>query len=312
MRKITTGEKYYTFKGDSPVVFRVIKTKNELQSSIRWENTNIVETINNSEISSKYILLKPDGYISSNIVEVDNGYKDVLVTLFRRKDLDQKMGVPFAACRQNIMDIFTLQTQRPEDNNIYIGLSVNINNIPEDVAYETILGCHCIPYNKMVAIYLDDTFDSIFELINNKKFDEVLSIMKNQNNNTFIKGYCDTLKQLLTENNFMFDFYSAFDITKVAFDIEVINDELHPEQVILLEDIFKCEMFKTYVIKYGKDINLNDIQRSYNLISDNKDNLYIVAYDKGEYINRYYRDNIKDKRDSVMLLKHMNKNKQPK
>ena len=61
-------------------------------------------------------------------------------------------------------------------------------------------------------------------------------------------------------------------------------------------------MFRTYVIPYNFTINLNEIKRSYILVKDINEDLYIVAYDKGEYINKDMRKDFREKLDSISSI----------
>ena len=66
-------------------------------------------------------------------------------------------------------------------------------------------------------------------------------------------------------------------------------------------------MEEPYVIPFSRDINLDDIKRSYLLVSDEKDNIYIVIYDKGEYKNIAEKQNFITRREIVSMIKNANK-----
>lgn len=304
--KIYLGDKFYTYDAqeDKFDVYRVTRIKNE--NSFVLQHQEKKQTIKASKdfIKDNYTKLKPDGYISFAIVDLQDGIKDTIISLYRMKDLENGEEVPYAACRQNIYDLFTNQIK--ERNKTYIGVSISKDTVPEGTPYEIVLSCNGISYNNMVSVYIDDTLDTVLSMVKEEKYDLVLKTLKNNMTDNTIHGNCETLRQLLIENNFMYDFYNAFNIVKIPFDIEVIEEtyELIPYQREILEDCLKVEMFKTYVLEYDREIDLKKIQRDYVLISDINDKLFVVAYDKGKYINRYYQQNIKDKRDVVTMLKY--------
>lgn len=307
--QIRLGDKLYNHDKDGNLIIgRITKMKNSESVEFTLEDTKEKLNISKAQLLDNYTKLRPDGYINFAIVNTQNDVKDLMITLYRRKDLDNKDAIPYAVCRQNVMDVFINHLQPKQDKNIYIGLSINKDNVPENISYNTILACNGIVHSDMISIYIDDTEDIILSLVKHRKYDEALCILNNQIVNPYIQGKCTSLVQLVKENKFIFDFCSAFDILKVEFELEVTdNFELYPDHREALEDMIKCEMFKTYVLEYKKDINLKELKREYKLVSDINNKLYVVAYDEGKYINRYYRDSIQDKRDAAMLLSKIKK-----
>lgn len=303
------GDKFYKHDEEGNLLLgRITKMRNSESVEFTLEDTKEKLVMTKQCVLDNYTKLRPDGYVNFAIVNTQEDIKDLMITLYRRKDLDNKESIPYAVCRQNVMDVFINHLQSKQDKNIYVGLSINRDNVPENISYHTILACNGIVHSDMISVYIDDTEDIILSLVKHRKYDEALCILNNQISNPYIQGKCTSLVQLVKENKFMFDFCSAFDILKVDFELEVSdNFELYPAHREALEDMLKCEMFKTYVLDYRKDINLKELQREYKLVSDVNDKLYVVAYDKGEYINRYYRDNIQDKRDAAMLLSKIKK-----
>lgn len=302
--RTVVGDKFYrVLEDDSIEIVRIKRIKNQ--------NTFVCLDKDNKDIKltdkqlEEYVKLKPDGFLTLSIVELQDKIKDVIVSVHRRKDVEEHNSpIPYAVCRQNVYDVFTNAINR-DNTKTYVGCSVSIDTVPADIDYKMFLACNSIVHSIIISIYLDDKFNEIISLIQKKsRYDEILSILSNGIMNSNVYGYCPTLEQLLKENRFMFDFHKAFNIDEVDFEVQTENEyELIPEQRIYLEDMLKEEMFQTYVIKYDKEIDINKIQRSHIIVSDKNEQLYIIAYDKGEYINRTYRDNIKDKRDAVTLLK---------
>lgn len=308
MNKTLVGQKLYkTLENGSIYIIRVLRRQNETTYGCIDEKGKKLKIT--EEEMKQYTKLKPDGYVTFSIVNLDNNIKDVIVAVHRQKDVEQNIQIPYAVCRQSIMDVFSNQVRNSYIT--YIGVSVNIENIPEGVDYRMVLACNSVEYATMISVYLDDTLDEILSLLNKQeKFDMILNHLANNIKQERVFGYCKSLKQLLIENNFMYDFLRSFNIHQVDFTTIINNGyTLNPEQRVYLEDLLKIEMFETYVVKYTKEIDLNKIKRNHVLISDKNNDIYIIAYDKGEYLNRTYRDGIKDKRDQVAMMKFKRNNK---
>ena len=300
--KIYLGDKFYKYieEKDEIEIIRIKKIQNEnLFSYIKDGETH---KISKEQLLNEYTRLKPDGILAFTIVNLENKLKDVIVALYRTKDLNNGISIPYCACRQNIFDMFTNQVQKGKT--MYVGVSVSQETMPDDTPFEIVLACNGIDYMNQVSVYLDDTLEQILSFVNKSKFDLTLTNIHNNVTNNDIKGYCTTLNQLLTENDFMYDFLRAYNIIRVNFAIDKEQTELDPFRREYVEGLIKEEMFKTYVVKYDKEIDLNKIERSHIIVSDKNKEIFIIAYDKGEYINREYARNIKDKRDAVALLKH--------
>lgn len=307
--KIFLGDKFYRYieETDKVEIIRICKIKNENSFTYITDNgtkCNITKT----ELLNDYTRLKADATLAFTIVNLQGDMKDVIVAMYKTKDLEDGNNLPYAVCRQNIFDLFTNQVQKGKT--MYFGVSVSVDTIPEDIPFEMTLACNGIAYDNKVSVYMDDTLETILSFVNTSKFDAVLNNLYTKINKNEIKGYCNSLKQLLVENDFMYDFLRAFDIHRVDFELETQeNDELDVNQRIIIEEMLKVEMFRTYVLEYSKEVNLKEIKRSYILVSDKNKKLYIVGYDKGEYINRAYVQNIKDKRDAVAMLRYKKVNK---
>lgn len=306
MKKVMLGDRFYRNLENGEIkLIRVIKFKNENLMIARDEDTRQEEKYTRDELLNKWVRIKPVGILSLSIVKLEAKNRDVIVSVFRQKDLDKGDGIPYCVCRQSVLDVFTNQTNRNPNIN-YVGISVSKDTIPEDVPYEMMLACNGVEEMTMISMYLGDTLDILLGMVHNlNKYDVVLkSLYDIMKNNPSFRGYCSSLRQLLNENNFMYDMLKAFNIEPIPYGVITVNDsELYPDIRKYIEGLLKVEMFRTYVIPYDLEIDIKQIKRDYVMIMDSLEKLYIIAYDKGEYINREYRDSIKDKRDAVAMLK---------
>lgn len=311
MKKVMLGDIFYrNLENGNLDLIRINKFKNE-NSMIGIDQYGNTQKYSRDELINKWTRLKPIGYLSLSTVKLDNNFKDVIVSIFRQKDLDNGDSIPYCVCRQSVIDLFTMQTNR-NPNIQYVGISVSKDTIPEDTPYEMMLACNGVDDIVMISMYLGDTLDKLLSFVpSTQKYDRVLKNLYDSINpieRNRLRGYCVSLKQLLNENNFMYDMLKAYDIEPIPYSVITVNDsELYPDIRKYLEGVLKVEMFKTYVIPYDLDIDLKSIKRNHVLVMDAMEKLYIIAYDKGEYINREYRDNIKDKRDAILMLKYKNK-----
>ncbi|MGL5330975.1 MAG: hypothetical protein ACRDD7_17060, partial [Peptostreptococcaceae bacterium] len=233
--------------------------------------------------------------------------KDVIVAMYRRDDLEAGDNIPYCACRQNIFDMFTNQIQRGQER-MYVGVSVSKETIMEDTPYEMVLACNKIIESTMISFYIGDKLEDMLSLVSATKYDAVLHNLSTSVKNNII-GYCKTLKQLLTENDFMYDVLRGFNINRVDFVVDFNeNNQLNINQVNILEDILKVQIIDTCVLEFDKEINLKKIERDYTLISDHTNKVYLVSYTKGDYKNESFK-NMKDKRDAAAMLKYKKINK---
>lgn len=309
------GLRYYKFINDKDYeVIRILRIKNSNSFVVKNETTNSVIKITKDQLS-EYIKLKSDGYITFNILALDDGVEDVLVSLHRTLDIFKGDNFPYACCRQNIYDLFSNLIKREnEETREWVGTSMTKDTCPPDVDFNIALACNSVLYTDIINIYRDDTLEDILSMISVYRFDKVLNTLydKMKDSKMFV-GYTKTLKEFLTINDFMSDFYRSYNIIKInSFEINFNGTSiLEPEQIELLEDIIKYKMSNIYIIHYDRDIDMGAIQRDYITVSDSGNKLYIIAYDKGEYTNRPY-DNMHDNTEKMYLLRNKYNGQIPK
>lgn len=311
MNTVLLGDKFYRKINDKLEIIRIIRVKNENTYMCKNQNINTGKLENEKrrilrkELADNYTKIKPHGFVSFSIVELSNGFKDVMVALTRAFDIDNKILTPYAVCRQCCLNPFTQIIIKEPKN--YVGVSINKDNVPADIDFNLFLSCNKVKNTSAISIYIDDNIEDILSILNRKNiYDNTLLYIKNQTKDMvkFI-GYQDSISKLLSYNDFMFDFYMGFHIKKVDFEmkIEGKNYSLIPELKIKLEDIIRKPIETTCVTKYDYTIDLDKIERQYVLIKDSKNNLYVVAFTTNDgYINYSYNAYVPDK----LELKHHN------
>jgi len=301
--RVNKWDKFYKVNEDDSIEFlRLIKAKNA-NSYVLLNSEKERIKLTEDELS-KYVKLRPDGYINYSIVSLDAGIRDVIVSMFKREDIENGDAIPYCICRQNIFDLFTHNFT--QNNTVqFVGCSVSKDTCPADIDYKMIMGCNAIIDNINVSMYVDDTLDDLLEPINVLNFNSVLFKNYIKNKSVSQPGYCKTLKELLHINNFMYDVLKAFNIIKVPFIVEYDenSNEIDINQRKFLENYFKVEMFKTFVIPFTKEIDLKKIERDHIIISDNSNIIFIVLYDKGEHFNINKERQFSLVRDQIVKFK---------
>lgn len=301
-RNILLGDKFYIVDKDKIMIFRVIKLNND-KITVKELSTGNKFNVNKNVLLDNYIKLNQHGNIYLSIVELGKNNKDIILTFFRKKDTNAAGSLPYAVCRQNVENTFMTRGQimdrYTQEKLYYIGLSVNRDNCPEDIPFEMMIACDNVVYSQCISIYMDDKFEDIMDIITHKdKYDAVLSRLYESTKQTKVLGASKDLKSLILDTGFMSDIMMGYDI--FTLDRQIVSDEnkeLLVEQRQLLERFLNVQMFRTYVIKFDYKINLNNIKREHILVKDVNENLYIIAYDKGEYLtpiekmkDRLFRD----------------------
>lgn len=287
MGKIYTGCKFFKYVDgvEEPEIIRMYRvpeddSKSDLATYITSDGTK--KRMSLRTILDTYKMLRPDGIMAFSILNNGNISGDVAVVLSR---LQKTQYVPFAVCRQGLYDIYSNNIER-YDEIVHMGMSINVNSTFSSL--NDALICTEGLYFRYIAVYLDDTLDGILKLFVNTKFNNSLkkfkqSLLSSSPSKITFVDLEESLHDLLFNNNFMYDFRLCFDIKELPFSIDETVDRLSDENTAFLENELKIKISDTYVVKYSKDINLNEIERDYILASSAQDgfsSVFIVGYDK--------------------------------
>lgn len=302
------GTKFYRYDdNDNLELIRVLTMQNFESVKIKDLNSGEEKKVNPKYILDNYKMLNPDGLIMFSIVDVDAGngtnMNDVIVALYNMKALkEDKDNIPYCVCRQNVNDIF-YDMHNPNSGTVYAGLCISKDTCPEHIDYGIMTRCNSMQYTYGVNVYIDDTLDDILSCVKLTKYDHALdtiyeAYLKAYTSNPLISrvdkldhkslhGYCTTLRQLLEENNFMYDFNTCFGVTPLGFELTYVDQDkttLDSNSLAALSYLFRLNMVSSLVVPYAKDIDLDDIQGTYVLVKEPSNKLYIIAYTTdGEY-----------------------------
>ena len=297
-KRIIPGTKFFRYNEDKeePEIIRIYKVSEDDKSIGYYDLEGHKHDMKYDKLTEEYKMLRPDGVILFSIVELSPGINDVIISL-QNYSLDAKYNkaLPFAICIQSVYDFFSnMATAATDPNRFTVGISVNQDSCPADVNFADLLTCGRLISNVSVSIYLDDTLNDILRYVKAKKYNEVLRSLKQislDRNPEVMGGYTESLRELMSTNNFMYDFRKCFDIMEVPFTIDEDSEELSIDNIRYLENELKVNIMETYLIRYTKEIDLRTIKRDFKLVSssaDKYDKVYIVGYDKadGSYIPR--------------------------
>lgn len=305
---------YYRYTDNNELeMIRVTRVKNKNKIICKKEhltdkNTVEYETHTLQELDDKYIKLESDGVIIFNGVTLRNA-EDVLVSLMRKEDMSTK-AYPYAVCRQNIKDFFEFLIKGDYEK-CGVGMSVSLDTIPNGCDYASIFRVDSIICTDVVNFYITDSLKDILSLVSPLKYNEILKRCKKLEEDycktiTYrkpMKGYCETLEDLLVSNHFMDDINRGYKIIKLDTNLSYIKDDtcrLSIDDMKKLMDI-TSKFYKNHIItKFDKSIDLSKVEYDYLLIRDINSKLYIMIYSSDADILPHADDN-RDIIDSFKL-----------
>ena len=307
---IALGYKFFKEKEDGTFeIIRVIEVREvKKEVGIQFESDGFTKRMPYDWLKS-YTPLEPYGLVMFNIVSVydeptDSSSDDVMITATRLIDIKLGDYNPFIICRQSINDFFA-DFLNPMGNSNLCGISVNRDNCPTNIPFGALLTADEIKVSNMVAVYRDDTIESILRCVPQKRYNEVLSKLYMEHckasvsSNPFATrsdGWCKTLQDLLEDNNFISDFNYMSGATGVAFDLKnyllPVSDklpgcyQLDKAALVFFNSVFKVNAVNTRVVKWDYSIDLGEFNNDkYTFLRDSTDTLYMVVYlTKGEYL----------------------------
>lgn len=288
-------------------LYKVIGIQNEKVLKVHDLLNDTIIKIDKQTLEEECVLLEPDAYVLFTIVNLQNNIEDVIVSMFRVKDMAQANTVPYCVCRQNITNLYGAMIRTQDLSSPFpleVGMCMSIETIPDGVDYNIMTACDGIKHMTMVAAYLDDKLDDMLSCVKVKKYDAVLeTLFQDHIKHVLIDrdiaskqpihmGYCRTLKSLLEYTSFMYDFRRAFGVAEVDVDLSkgVTEDgRLLPEAKEIIQKSYNKYILNELVIKFDKDIDLDSIQQTKIMICDKNENIYIITYTEGK---NYIEDTI--------------------
>lgn len=297
------GTRYFKYDDDGNLqVYRLTKNKPIIELK-DMNSDDKISDISDEELKNDYTKLNPDAVIIFNIVTIRD-LKDVIVTVYRKEEINGRDQVPYCICRQNITDFFANSL---DPNMQSCGVSVTKETVPEGVSIQQLTACDNIDSYISIAYYMGESLKQILSYIKSKEireYDNVLYSLfldhikyksKTMGGKLYldfaksqqcVDGYCTTLCDLLYMNNFMYDLMRGFNIYPLNIDLTTNNNVLNADNRQIIEKLI-CKNIvpeSTVVIEYDKDIDLDEIKTEYILVYDINEKLYVVAFEThGKY-----------------------------
>lgn len=282
VKALFVGAKFYKHDEDGNLeIIRIVRRKSDNVYIIIKNNDFSQTYTRTSDELLKYTMLKSDAIFNFTIVingdDGTNQLKDVIVTMARKSDKTE----PYVVCRQMMNNIFTQFVT----NDIILGNCISQDTLPPGMKFSANLMCNSVVKNMMVHGYLDDTPDIILRFATRiiRQADKFLKDQKKVLESKY-KGLCSSVEELLRENLFWGDVDKGLKITKLNDKIE--NSSLNLEQLTYLEKEISYLMDNVTVIKYASDIDFSKIKSDYMLIRDLVNDLYLVSYLRGTFIQQ--------------------------
>lgn len=306
--KTPIGAYFFKYEEGELIMLRLYKVKSDNIFLMRDKQKNKV-ALTKSQFE-EFTMLEPDGLLIHVLASDPNQGIDTLCMLYKLKDINNGINEPYAVCRQNIIDPFETLLNN-DSHTVYVGVSISKDTAPAEFDYNSVCVAAGIRDQKIHFVYKEDTLDDILSFVDEKTYDKALSIIKNHMSDSDgikYKGFNDSYRSLLVDNDFMYDFKRAFDIIRIKLSIDTSIDrwtengiyKISEKEINTIESLTKHRVLAPVLIKYDRTVDLAEIKRSYILFEDLQKELYIISYDKGEYINREY-DLLEDQRDKELL-----------
>ena len=308
MNKFFINTRFYKYVDDNVIELKIVKFYNAEKCKCRvtkGPDAGLEINIPVKTLQDEYTMLSNDGIVIFNTVKINDTLDDVMVTVFKTEDTIKGINIPNVVCRQCVLDLFAKQfTPNHAD---YVGLSISKETCPADVQFENFLACESIKQSIVLSYYIGETLNEILSMFKHDVFDSTLHCLFTSHCDSFLKtnpamadyfrrkgeanGYVQTLNELLKLNNFEYDLYRTFDIIPTTLDKENFSDGVlskHAEEI--LSEVLRTKIYKSLVIKYDKDIDLEAIDKKYCLVSDKDGTVYVVAY----FVNGTYYSELND------------------
>ena len=270
-----------------------------------------------SELKENYTPIKPEGFISFNIVYMEDSQtkdalRDVMILMYRSWELAIGIQDPFAVCRQSVNDFFSDFVSKDVANNHMVGVSCTRENCPANIDYHILLSCSGIQRSDLISYYKDDTFESILNCLPVEKYNKVLDKLYEEHVPTakdpiaaaassVYDGWCRSIDLLIETNNVMADFNYMNNVIGVDFELEKhLNDretgvkELDTAARLFLSEVIKCRIKETRVTEFNYSIDLSKFNNTnYTLIRDKNNYVYLVVYlAEGEFLEEELQEEI--------------------
>lgn len=283
------GYRYQIYEGEDLKIYRTNRFKDYQSIVAIEEKTGEEKIITKDDLRDKYVLITPDAFM--NIMITDQVEKpDIYICIHKSNKTSNKN--PDIILRQAIYNEsmcfdFTSGV-------IYVGDCINASSMQPGCNMEMYMDFNEINFTSSIALYVDDTIDSIINTIapkTYKKLNEIFNKIKKEFENSpmghMIKGCANNLKELMENTYFINKYRQEFNILQVDWPVDLGPESYNPAGDIILnrkqrerlENELRKFIADIKVIKYDKDIDISRIvSRTHSMISDSNGIIYLIAY----------------------------------
>lgn len=321
MSKFFINTRFYKYVEDTIIELKVLKFYNADKCKCKiTKGPDAGKEINIpvKTLQEDYTKLSNDGIIIFNVVKINDTLDDIMVTVFRSEDLVKGVNIPNVVCRQCVLDLFAKMMDPNKGD--YVGLSISKETCPADIEFENFLACEAVKQSIVLSYYIGEPLKEILSMFKHDDFDNTLRCLFISHCDGLLKtnpamadyfrrkgeanGYVQTLDELLILNNFEYDLYRTFNIIPTTLSAEHFSDGvLSKVAEEVLSEVLRTKIYKSLVVKYDKDIDLEAIDKKYCLVSDNDGTVYVVAYFvNGTYYSKLDDDNEQNIEKLVALM----------
>lgn len=291
------GFKYQIYEGDDLKIYRTIRFKDYEHVIAIEEATGTEKIISKNDLVNSYVRLLPDAFM--NIMITDQIERpDIYVCINKADKLANGRTEPCIIMRQAVYDeskCFDFMGGK-----IYVGNCISESTIQSDYSMRDYMDFNEINFTASIALYVDDTIDSIINIIQPKTYkrlNEVFAKIKKEFENSpagnMIEGCADNLRELMESTRFINRYREEFNILQLDWPIDLGKESYNPQGDLILnnkqreklENELRKFIADIKVIKYDKDIDISRIvSRSHSMVSDSNGIIYLIAYTIiGEY-----------------------------
>ncbi len=270
--KLIKNDKLYKYNDEGTLeMVRVKRIKNEDRFIVYNEDKE--EFTLNAEEIKKYNKLRPNGFISITCVGLEKGLRDVIVSYYKREDVDKEGKIPYVICRQNIIDVFNVGSRD------VIGATVSQATCPKGIDFKTLILAKSIESIENISYYVGDSLDDVLYPVNTLNADDLLKENKAKADmeEDVPPGFCTSVRELLETNQFMFEVLFANQIYQVPHVIELDEDGKFDEKTNIVVNKLFGDIPDPSIIPYTLDIDRTKIKRDYYIISDKDYKLFILT-----------------------------------
>jgi hypothetical protein len=288
------GTKYYKYIDNELCMYREVENNNgntKLEIMVDGETYTITEDI--KTLTDGYVKLAPDAFLNIFVTDSsDPSCTDVYVCVSKSSSLSNNDTVPDLIIRQNIFSSYNNSLDISAPINMGEGVAKLYNDTGMD--YSAFMDFKSIDYSFSMALYIDDTVDSILNVIehDDESIDTInatLLVIKDKVKCMNVAGCCDTLSELLVNNGFIRMYRAMFNIAQLdSFTVILDEDSYDPDKPIVLnskqvdriQKLIRKYIADVKAIKYDKDIDVSRvIFQPHIMISDSTQTIFLVTYD---------------------------------